>query len=176
MTELESLQQYIESETSRWAEQYIDQRKSFLRSRKIEATGELINTLEADINRQARKEVIELLMAFPDYGRIIDMRRFSPPRGGGDYLTAIERWIESKGLRDKMVQGYLKRHKLRKTPNNILNRIAWGIVIKRNIGRYRRRRWYNKSISGAITDLYNQVAGNMPEIIAQQITAKFKKN
>jgi len=61
------------------------------------------------------------------------------------------------------------RRKLKKVPERVLTYIAWGIARKRFNGKYRRRRWYNKAKSAAITELFGDVAANMPDLIADEI-------
>jgi hypothetical protein len=173
MTEKEEIKAYIEGKLKIWAADYIASRKSALRQRKIEASGNLIASLEAEINKAASREAIELLMSFPDYGRIIDQRKVRPARGGAGYIEMLEDWIKKKG-EAKFVAGWKRRNKAKKIPKNIVNRIAWGIAIKRSNGRFRRKQWYNKSKSAAITDLFNQVAAGLPDITANQVTKNFK--
>jgi len=168
MTEKEEIKIYIEGKLQRWAVDYIASRRAALRQRKIDASGYLNASLEAGINRAASREAIELLMSFPDYGRIIDQRKVKPARGGKDYIELLEDWIKKKG-EAKFISGWQRRNKAKKIPKNIVNRLAWGIAIKRSGKRFRRKQWYNKSKSAAITDLFNQVAAGLPELTANQM-------
>ena len=169
MTEKEEIRAFVEEKLRMWAADYIASRKSALRQRKIEASGNLIASLEAEINKAASREAIELIMSFPDYGRIIDQRNVRPARGGKGYIELLEDWIERKG-EAKFVSGWQRRNKGKKVPKNIVNRIAWGIAIKRSGNRFRRKQWYNKSKSAAITDLFNQVAAGLPDITGNQMS------
>jgi hypothetical protein len=162
---------YLRNEAEAWATQFIQDRIAFLRSRKISATGDLTNSLAYEVTAGVKSEGVALLMAFEEYGRIIDMRRFNPPEGGGDYLMALQDWIRRKGLEQKFIRGYMRRRKLKKVPERVLTYIAWGIARKRFEGKYRRRRWYNKSKSRAISELFQDIAANMPELVAEQIKA-----
>ena len=130
--------------------------------------------MAAEINRQAIGEVVELLIAFKDYGRIIDQRKIKAASGGEDYLAGLEKWIKEKGFKQKFISGYMRRHKLKKPPANVLNKIAWGIVTKRARGKKRNRRWYNKSKSAAITELFTQVAAGIPAPVADELKKTFK--
>lgn len=166
----------IEQEMLRWAGVYIAERKAFLRSRKIDATGGLSESIAAEMNRQVAREVKELLIEFEEHGRYIDMKRLNTSGGGVDYLTALAAWIQRKGLEQRFTNGFLKKYNLKRTPQDVLNRMAWGIAIARNKGKYRRRQWYNKPKSRAISDLYNNVAERLLDTvssnIAQQLSEK----
>ena len=164
---------FIEAKMRTWSADYIASRRSALRQRKIEASGKLSAALEARINQAASREAIELLMSFPDYGRIIDQRKWNPAHGGKNYIELLEEWIKKKG-EAKFIAGWQRKYKRKKVPGNVLNQIAWGIAIKRSKGRFRRKQWYNKSKSAAITDLFNQVAAGLPDITANQVTKNLK--
>jgi hypothetical protein len=160
---------YLQQEAQAWVTQFIEDRVAYLRSRNIKASGDLQKSLAAEVLAATRAEGVKVLVAFEEYGRIIDMRRFDPPEGGGDYLLALQDWIRRKGLEQKFIRGYMRRRKLKKVPERVLTYIAWGIARKRFNGKYRRRRWYNKSKSRAITELFRDVAANMPEQVAEEI-------
>jgi len=72
-----------------------------------------------------------------------------------------------------MTANYLRKRKTKTLPPNILTQLAWSVAISRVARVKRRRQWYNKSKSAAITELYNQVAANLPERIAQEIKKAF---
>lgn len=162
---------YLRTEAEAWATQFIQDRVAFLRSRKIQSSGDLQRSLAYEVTSGVKAEGVAVLMSFEEYGRIIDMRRFSPPEGGGDYLLALQDWIKRKGLEQKFIRGYMRKRKLKKVPERVLTYIAWGIAKKRFNGKYRRRRWYNKSKSRAITELFRDISANMPELVAEQIKA-----
>lgn len=166
---MEEIGKIIEAEMLRWASEYVADRRAFLRSRKIDASGALSASIGAEINRQVRAEVVELLIEFETHGRLIDMHRLRPPGGGVDYLTALAAWIQRKGLEQQFVRGFLKKYNLKRTPPDVLNRMAWGIAIRRHKGRYRRRQWYNKPKSRAISDLYNRVAEQLIGVVASSV-------
>ena len=169
-----TIEEFLKKELEAWAVQFIQDRRAFLRRRKIRASGELDRSLETEVLGQAQREAVELLLAFEEHGRYIDMRRMQPPAGGGDYIFLLQQWIKKRGFEKEFIEKYMRRRKLRKVPRDVLNRIAWGIAVKRSNGRYRRRRWYNKPKSARITGLFNQVAANLPEIVADNITDQFK--
>ena len=171
----DAIHAYLREEAQAWVTQFIADRVAFLRSRGIKASGDLERSLAAEVTDAVKAEGIAILIGFEEYGRIVDMRRFNPPEGGGDYLLALQDWIRRKGLEQKFVQGYMRKRNLKRPPERVLTYIAWGIARKRFDGKYRRRRWYNKSKSAAITELFRDVAANMPEQVAQQIKDQFTK-
>lgn len=163
---------YLRTEAQRWVTQFVQDRVAFLRSRNIAATGELINSMQSEVTAGLRGEAVQILIAFEEYGRIVDMRKFNPPQGGGDYIAALEEWIQRKGLAAKFTTKYVNTRNLKSPPERVLTYIAWGIAKKRFNGKYRRRRWYNRSKSAAITELFRDVAANMPELVAQEIKSR----
>ncbi|MEM7290060.1 MAG: hypothetical protein AAF412_06785 [Pseudomonadota bacterium] len=165
----ELIRDYLRSESQAWVTRFIEDRIAFLRRRGIQASGDLERSLQAEVIAGLRNAGVQTLIAFEEYGRIIDMRRFDPPEGGGDYLLALVDWIQRKGLADKMIKGYVRRRKLKRPPERVLTYIAWGIARKRFNGKYKRHRWWNKSKSAAITELFRDVAANMPEVVAEQV-------
>jgi phage replication-related protein YjqB (UPF0714/DUF867 family) len=172
---LKELTDYIEVQGLAWAKEFIAYRKSWMESKGIKATGELINSLELEITSildQAAKTKIAI--AFNDYGRFIEIKNLYVPGGGTDYIESLEKWIEKKGYRQKMTANYLATRKVRTVPANILNQLAWAIAISRKNRVARRRQWYNKPKSAAITELYNKVAAGLPERVAQELKNAFK--
>jgi hypothetical protein len=171
----EEIKKIIEKELLAFSAEFISRRKAFLAQRKINASGSLTDSLEAELNRQAKKEAIELLLAFEEHGRFIDMKRLSPPTVWGEsYINALEAWLEKSGLSQKFINEFMKKRKLRTIPKNVLNQIAWGIAKKRGYGKTRRRPWYNKSKTAAISDLFNKVASQIPIIAAEAVKSGLK--
>ncbi len=166
------LKHTIEGIMEEWAAEFISGRAAFLRKRKIQASGELINSLESEVNRAAAKEVAEVLISFTEHGRYLDMK-MNPPGGGEDYVGLIVNWIKEKGFEQKFISRYMEQRRLKKVPEKVLVYIAWGIVRKRTSGKFRRKAWWNKAKTGAIADLYNQVAANIPDKISEQIQNQF---
>mgnify|MGYP000741763767 CR=1 FL=1 len=167
--EIEQIKKEISAEMEEWAAVFVKQRVDFLRKRKIEASGQLINSIAASINQQARREAVELLLAFDDTGRFLDMKRLRPSGGGADYITALENWIREKGFEGKFTQKFMQKYRLQKAPPNVLNKIAWGIAMSRSTGKFRKKKWYNKPKTAAIGELFTNVAAMIPDIVSKQI-------
>lgn len=174
-TKTEELKVLIQYEMEDWAAGFISARVAFL-SKGISRSGVLTDSISATINQQARREAVELLVSFSEHGRFIDMKPTAQDRWGRQAISRLEDWIGRVGL-EKFLPGYIKRYGI---PDQILtderlkNRIAWGIVRRRAVGKYRRRRWWNKSKQRAISELLNQVAAKMPTKVAEQVTETLK--
>lgn len=169
------LRDYLEVQGISWAKEFIAGRKAWLESKGIRATGELIRSLQAEVTstlEAAAQQRIEISFSTP--GRYIEIPTLKPPAGGSEYISALETWIEKKGLRETMTQRLIQRRNLRTAPPSILNQLAWSIAISR-AKKHRRRQWYNKPKSAAITELYNRVAANLPDLVAREIGAAFKQ-
>ena len=170
----QQLADFIEAETRTWVQQYIEQRKEVLARRKILATGGLQDSFEYALTKDINNAVSNTLeLAFEDYGRYIDMQRLNIPRGGSEFIDGLAAWIVKKGLESAMTRAFMAKRQLRKAPPNILNQLAWSVAVKRRES-YRRRPWYAKSKSAAITDLFNRVAGGIPDIVVQEMKSAFQ--
>lgn len=165
---MSALTEYVAEESQAWAAEFLQERIEWLRRRKIRATGGLAQSLDYQVIQQAQGEAVTVLLAFQEHGRYIDMRRPNMAAGGDEYIKALEQWIQDKGLQRKMINRYVKKYGYKTVPNDVLNRIAWGIARKR-AKRVRRRQWYNKPKSAAITDLYNRIAQELLEEIPQEL-------
>lgn len=172
--EKSEIKKLIQEEMNNWAVEFVLQRRAYLRAKKIEAGGELSKSMEFEIKNEAQVSGVELLMAFEVYGRFIDIKRLKPAAGGKEYLESIENWIKKKGFEQKFINAFVKNRKLKRIPETALNQIAWGIVKKRLQGKYRRRTWYNKSKTAAISDLYNTIAAALPLTVSEGIKESFK--
>ena len=173
---------YIEQVLTEFSEEFISQRIAYLQSKKINSSAQLSKSLHYELHKQAKGELMDLLISFENYGRYIDMRKLDNPKGGSELLSSLEDWIQRKGLEAKMVKKYQSRQlslfgssskKLKKLPNNLLYRIAWGIIVKWRTHR-RRRQWWNKPKSAALAELYNRVLAGLPEATAKDISNAFK--
>jgi len=160
---------YLRTELETWAAEFVRDRVAQLNRRGIKGSGDLANSLRAEVRGQAVDAAVQALVSFREYGRFVDMRNLQPAEAGADYIANLISWIQRKGLDQKFIKGYVRRRNLKKPPERVLSYIAFGIAKKRSQGKYRRRRWYNKSKTASINELYNDVQANMPDIIAEQI-------
>lgn len=148
----------VEQVSEAWATKFLDQRRSALQRRKIRATGALSDSLEHEVVKDATAAVVRILIAFNEEGRIAEMGRLHPhDKWGRNAVERLTKWVEARGV-DKFVPGFLERRRLKKKPKDIINQIAWGIMVSRGKGKFRRRPWWNKAKTAAVDDLYNQAA------------------
>jgi hypothetical protein len=174
--EIKALEAYLNKEATYFIGEFVTYRKLYLQKRGIAATRELIDSLAFEITNRTEDVVMTRIeIAFADYGRYIDVKKLKTADGGEEYIEGLKKWIQSKGLETKMVEGYMKRRNLKSRPANVLNSIAWGIVRKRKIT-YKRSAWWNKAKTGMINDLYNVVAAGLPDIVADALKKGFNEN
>jgi hypothetical protein len=172
---MDDIKAYIEKELHQLAETFIRQRVASLTARKIVASGELKQSLAYEIQATARREAVELLLAFEEHGRFIDMKTLRPPQDYGQpYITLLEEWIRKRGWEQKFIAKFMQSRKLRTVPKNVLNQIAWGIAIKRGQGKYRRKKWYNSAKTAFTYEVFNKVVAGLPELTAKTIKQAFK--
>lgn len=173
MTQTDELKAVIAAEASEWARGFVAARVAFL-ARTISKSGVLDRSLNFDINRQARAEAVELLIAFEEHGRFIDMKPTAQDKYGRQAIERIKDWVRQTGL-GKFERGFIRRYGRRpKLDEDLLNKIAWGIAIRRSGGQYRRRRWWNKSKTAGISELFNLVAAALPAKVADQVKQTFQ--
>lgn len=173
---IQEITQYLEVQGLDWAKQFIAARRAWLTSKGTKASGALIDSLHAEVLTSLEgAAVTRIELAFAQHGRFIDIKNLRPAGGGSDYIAALEDWIEKKGLADRFRSGFVRKRGLKKAPLAILNQMAWGIAIKRHSNYRRRKTWYNKPKSGSITELYNRVAANLPDLVARELKAAFNQ-
>lgn len=164
-----NINDYLQAELEKFCADFIQDRAAQLRRRGAVATGDLANSLAYEVRAQAVNAGVEALIAFEEHGRFIDMRRLQPAEGGADYIANLISWVERKGLKEKMIRGYMRRRKLKTVPERVMTFLAFGIARKRFNGKYRRTRWYNKSKSAQISELYDEIQASMPDEVLEEI-------
>lgn len=173
MNEAEQLKEVIQREAQEWATGFIQARVAYL-SRQVSKSGVLTSSMGFEIDQQARKDAVQLLIGFEEYGRFIDMKPTAQDKWGRQAIERIKEWVRRVGP-EKFEAGFIRRYKrLPYLEGQFLNRIAWGIAVKRSYGKYRRRRWWNKSKTAGLTELYNQVAAALPATVAEQVKNTLK--
>lgn len=173
---IKELTDYLEVQGLAWAKEFIAGRKAWLASKGIKASGELISSLQTEVlSTLEGAAMTRIELFFVEHGRFIEIKNLRAPKGGEQYIAALEQWIEDKGLQGKFTKNYLKKRNIRNEPANILNQLAWSVAISRLQRTKRRKQWYNKPKSAAIADLFNRVAANLPELLAQEIKNAFQQ-
>lgn len=143
--------------TEEWAVKYISNRIAYLKKRGVVASGDLIGSFEQDVQANTNGVAVQALIDFANQGRWVEMKRYSHDKWGRNAADRLADWVKRKGVA-KFIPGFIKKYGRKAPPPDIINRIAWGIMVNRTNNKFRRRPWYAKSSAGAITDLYNRVA------------------
>lgn len=171
---IQELNDYIQREGLEWAKSFIAGRKSWMDSKGIKATNELINSLEQEVTKTiSDAALVRIQIAFEPHGRYVEMKNLNAPAGGTAYIADLEGWIEKKNLRQRMTSRYMSTRRARSVPPDILTRLAWSVAISRHQRVKRRRQWYNKPKQATIADLYNRIAAGLPELVADEIKKAF---
>ena len=168
----------INAESLAFAKQFITQRKAALMKRKANATGDLIDSLEYEVTKQATNEAASLFLMFHEHGRYLDMKptSFKYNRVGNDLIESIENWIDRKGLQ-KFVNVWLQKRNQSNTNQSIekiRRSIAWGIAVNRTKGKFKRKVWWNRAKTAAISDLVNNIAAALPPTLSKDIVNSLK--
>jgi hypothetical protein len=170
----QEIKDFIHAEMIDFGLEFTAKRREFLQ-RRISASGLLDNSLDFEADKQARQDAVSLLLAFEEHGRYIDMKRLKaviPSNSDNEYVNLIENWIKQRGWEQRFINAFMRRRNLRIVPPSVLNRIAWGIVIAR-AKRVRPRKWWNKSKTAGISDLFNRVFAGLPEKTSNILTGAF---
>jgi hypothetical protein len=144
----------LDQTVAEWAEKFKNQLVK--RLRKKESSGSLTNSMRYQIHRHAENEVGELLFYFQTHGRWLDMRQMQPAKGGKAYIEEIVAWMHQKGIANDMIAQWWIHNNGRKVPADIERRIAWGIM-KAQIRKRKRWKWYNSSKTAALNELNTRV-------------------
>ncbi len=173
---IKEINDYIHVQGLQWAKEFIEFRKKDLKKRGIEATGDLIDSLQEDVTKRLQQAaLVRIEIAFNLHGRFIEMKGLKPPKGGDSYIKALEEWLEEKGFVQKFTNKLVAKRKLKEVPPNILNQLAWSVAVSRSKRDQRPRQWYNKPKQASISDLYNRVAAGLSERVAKEIVNAFKQ-
>jgi hypothetical protein len=171
---IKELTNYIEREGLEWAKQFIAGRKSWMDAKGIKATGALVQSLQEQVTATLEEAArVRIDIAFEPHGRYVEMKNLHAPAGGSDYIQDLEGWIERKGFRSKWTNRFMANRALRTVPTDVLTRLAWSVAVSRRQRVKRRRQWYNKPKQAAVTDLYNQIAAGLPDLVAEEIKNAF---
>ena len=175
MTANESLLHIINEESLKFVQTFVAQRKAALQKRKANVSGELLRSLEFDVVKNATRQAVDILIAFNDEGRIIDMRQSSIHYDGLPLIDRLKIWVEKKGV-NGFLNGYKDRRKYYpRDYNKLLTSIAWGIAINRSKGKFKRKTWWNKAKTAAIADLVNKIAAALPDPVLDNLKKEIKK-
>lgn len=151
----------IESTSQNWADQWMAARIANLSKRGVRASGDLNRSFGNVVAKGSGNVAVRVEVGFAEHGRYIDMKRYSHDKWGRNALERVTAWISQKGIQ-KFEAGFLKKYKLQAAPKDMLNRMAWGIMVNRSNNKFRRKAWYAKAQGGGVNDLLNQVVAGLP--------------
>jgi hypothetical protein len=160
---------FIASEMQDWASEFITARKRQLTRSKVISTGELVNSLDFEVDKQAKQDCIACLLAFEEHGRWVDMKTKRPDDFGLPYIQALEKWIVARGWESKFTDAYKKNRNLRKTPVHVLNNIAWAIAVKNKGVKKRYKNWYRNPKAAAIEGLFDAILAGLPPVVGKRV-------
>jgi hypothetical protein len=123
-----------------WSDRLITERYTYLVKKEIKASGELANSLRAELLNNSVGDVQQLLVHFAKHGKFIDMKHAD---GGKEQIEGLVDWMNKRGLANDFIAKWWSNHQNRQVPKTILSDIAWGIIIMR-ARRHKRQRWFNK--------------------------------
>jgi hypothetical protein len=171
----QEIKDHIERELTRWSADFVQQMVRTVRRKKIVGSGELLNSFKYEITQEANRQVIESLIAFKEEGRFVEMKSLTHDAWGRRAIDRLAAWVVDKGV-ERFRPGYIRKRKYApKTPEALANSIAWGIFLNSRDGKRRRKTWYNKPKQALISNLYNEVAANIPTIVGDEIKKALKQ-
>lgn len=160
---LDAKNEFINQTLEVWATDFMEGRRARLQRAKVDASGDLINSLDTDIQKARGEQAAQVFFLFNDYGRFLDLRKRD--RRKQIPVDEIKEWIKDKGI-----SSFRKKVRDRNgTPlsgNRLINAIAWGIARKKK--KTKRVNWWNKAKTAAIFDLYDQLAIGLTNIALEE--------
>lgn len=135
-------------------------------------TTQLRDSIESEKLSVSSNLEAEFRLAMRGYGRYKDMRQLTyddfTPKPGGDFIEAIEDWVDAKGIRTfTYVPGYFTDAKRRVIipDSRARNRIAWGIamrIVKKGTVR-RKAKFWNSNRGKVYADIQRMIEERLPE-------------
>lgn len=135
-------------------------------------TTQLRDSIESEKLSVSSNLEAEFRLAMQGYGRYKDMRTLEydegKPAPEGDFIQALEKWVEEKGIRTfKYVPGYFNDAKRRVTipESRARNRIAWGVamgIVKQGTIR-RKAKFWNSNRGKVYGDIQRMIEERLPE-------------
>lgn len=132
------------------------------------ASGQGGRSFNYSIIKSATSDLVVALFQFEAYLRFADMRKLNwekePP------LESIIEWVRKKGI-ENFVDGFSKKNRVPSSDVQLLNKISWGIKIKKKKTSKRKRiRWYNKQKEKDISQLYSDLLDTAAEFTLKEIS------
>lgn len=140
----------LESAIAAWLEMGIQKLKANAKDKKLDLTGESINSIAGRLVQVSSEGQFEVLIAFKNSARFADYRKNVsykqlPP------VDLLTQWVLDKGVsKFKYVPGYRNSNK-RLVDTVAARRIAWGVAIRRYQKGYGRKKpWFAKLMYGPL--------------------------
>lgn len=151
----------------------------------IVLTTELRDSISSEKLNVTSNLEAEFRLAMRGYGRYKDMRQLTyddfTPKPGGDFIEAIEEWVDAKGIRTfAYVPGYFTDTKRRVIvpDSRARNRIAWGIamrIVKKGTVR-RKAKFWNSNRGKVYADVRKMIEERLPEETLNKLVEFYKKD
>jgi hypothetical protein len=152
-----------------FAKEFIRNRARDIVKRDLRNTEGLLRSLYAKVTTEPEAAVFFMRVYAKTYGRYQDMSRTYTKAGGDEMIQSLEQWVGKEGIA-KFKKGRYGEQFQDKTPQQIQNAVAWGIVQKlKQIPRTRKRGWWNAGKTRDIENFYDVLVKLMQESIAREM-------
>lgn len=158
-----------------WAARFVEQRRAAIERRGLVASGALESQLGYGMKDDAADLRCTLLVSFPGYGRIAEMKNVEHDKWGRNAIGRVEAWIRAKGM-EKFLPGFMEKYQFKTPPKDAVLRMAWGVLVSRASGKFQRKKWYNAAKTAGLNELYNEVAIATAEETLQTVKNAFNFN
>lgn len=171
----EQINEFINKELASWsifAEQTL---RASIDKKKLRVTDELYNSISHAQQQATVAGLASVTIGFADEGRILDMKAVThkKPLSRDVIEEQILPWVIKKGIsKFKKIPGYTVDSKRFPTNDEAARRIAWGIgqgIVK---GKWVRRAWYARKMSGLIHNLTERLVTDYATVIASSMSDK----
>ena len=163
----------LESAIAAWLEMGIQKLKANAKDKKLDLTGESINSIAGRLVQVTPEGQFEILIAFKNSARFADYRKnvkykSLPP------VELLMQWVLGKGIgKFKYVPGY-KTAKVKPVDSVAARRIAWGVAVRRYQKGYGRKKpWFAKLMYGP---LISQLIQTSIDVIGTSSVKIFENN
>ncbi len=169
-----SPQQTIDYWLRVFAREFVAHRAADIIKADLRNTDTLLASLYSKVNSQPDRGIFLMTFFAAGYGRFQDMRRRYTHPGGPEMEQALEEWVSKEGL-GKFLKGRYVGLYTKKTPERVINRIAWGILRKyKEKGTARKRGWYNRGKTRDIEVFYDLLLKAYSEAVMLEMKGAFK--
>jgi len=152
-----------------FAQEFVRNRARDIRDRQLLNTEDLLRSLYAKVNSDPANGRFLILVFCKTYGRYQDMSRVYTKAGGQEMIQLLEDWVGKEGV-EKFKKGKYAARLSNKTPQQVKNAVAWGIVNKlKNQPRTRKRAWWNKGKTKDIENFYDVLIRLCQEAVASEL-------